>query len=150
MIDPHHEPAEAEPAPLPPAAAAALGEEELSVEEFEPAIQPLDDAAEALRRAAAQRIEELPLSPAARERLRSLLPAATPQEASLLVPLEAALELFGSALPAALLHGAEQALVAEHPAGSGYFTAGAGELSDEEARRIAAEQLAGSGYERRP
>lgn len=60
-----------------------------------------------------------------------------------------AVALLEESLPAHLLLAADDLEAATHPRGDSFFTGDARFLSDDDARRIAANQLARSGYQRR-
>jgi hypothetical protein len=62
------------------------------------------------------------------------------------IPVAEAVEMIEAALPEHVQLAPEQLATPAHPHGESFFTGGSRDLSDEDAKRIAAEQLAASGF----
>jgi hypothetical protein len=62
------------------------------------------------------------------------------------IPVAEAVEMIEAAIPEHFQLAPDQLASPAHPHGEGFFTGGSQDLSDDEARRIAAEQLAATGF----
>jgi hypothetical protein len=112
-------------------------------------IDPATDALEPLRKRLFERITESSRLPRGmHDRLRRVVQqASTMHDAGqLLVPADAMLDAIESWAPTALRFDARSFQRPEHPTGDGFFTGDPNDVSDEQADRIARQQLQRSGY----
>jgi hypothetical protein len=112
-------------------------------------LEPATDALEPLRARLFERIAESSRLPRGmHDRLRRVVQqsSTTHEAGNLLVPADAVLEAIESWAPTALRFDARSFQRPEHPAGDGFFTGDPNDVSDEQADRIARQQLQRSGY----